>query len=188
MAEPRFVPLEIERLAKRLPARGCRASSRSRDGWTRRSRARPRTGHAAEEASRCGRSRLGRRGSARTRQPHRGAEGGRASAVPTRSRETYHMDGLSETRGRDAGAQFATKRSGRREPAISVRVHLALVGLRRRPTAAPRTPVAARAYEVAVRCDRLLAGALSVAEQTALGRPHLEEAQVLAVLGGCPQA
>lgn len=49
--------------------------------------------------------------------------------------------------------------------------------------ARPRAPVTARAHEVAVRSTRLLQRSLAVPEQAPFARPHLEEAQVLTVLG-----
>jgi len=58
----------------------------------------------------------------------------------------------------------------------------ASVALRR--LAAPRAPVPARGHEVPVRGCRLCPGGRPVAEEVARERAHLEETEVLAVLGG----
>ena len=78
-------------------ARAGRVAPRSRAECSRRSRARLRSAHGAEEASRSGRCRRARHGSGRTRQPHRRSEGGRASAVPTRKADTYQKEARKET-------------------------------------------------------------------------------------------
>lgn len=53
---------------------------------------------------------------------------------------------------------------------------------------APGAPVAPRVDEVLVRSDGLSSGGWAVAEQVPRERPHLEEAEVLTVLGGRLQA
>jgi hypothetical protein len=93
--------------SRRLPARACRGASRSRAGCSRRWRARTRSARVVGEGSRCGRCRRDRRGSARMRRPHPGAEGGRASAVPTRTRDSYQKRAASETRLPKPSTHFA---------------------------------------------------------------------------------
>ena len=151
-------------------ARACRAAPRSLGGCSLRSRAPSRSERGAAGASRCGHSRRVRRGSARMPRPRQGAEGGHASAVPTRSRDPYQIDGSGET--------------PRREVALALCGELSSGPcLQRGPATAPRTPVASRPHEVASGRDRLLARRAPVAEQTPLVRAHLEEPEVLPVLG-----
>ncbi len=175
---------ELVKARKPARARGCRAWSRNRGGWTHRSRARSRSGRVAEGASRSARSRRGRRGSARRQQPHRGAEGGRASAVPTRSPDTYQMDGPSETHVSRGGVAVCDEKRRRCEPEICGRGGSEL----RRPTTPPSGSSMGSSRGPSARSTgaRPSPGRerLSVAEESALVRAHLEEAEVLAVLRG----
>src|SRR6188474_2374022 len=58
----------------------------------------------------------------------------------------------------------------------------------RSPAAAPWAPVATGSHEVAMSRHRLLARRRAVPEQLTFVRAHLEEAEILAVLRGRPQA
>ena len=75
----------------------CRAALRSHGECSLHSRARSRTACGAEEALRVARSRHVRHGSERMQWPRRWAEGGLASAVPTRIRDTYQKDSTKES-------------------------------------------------------------------------------------------
>jgi hypothetical protein len=129
-------------------ARAGRVAPRSLAECSRRSRARLRSAHGAEEASRSGRCHRAHHGSGRTRQPHRRSEGGRASAVPTRKRTPTRR----RPERKPHGPHFATKMSL----------------LACRPATAPRAPIPTGEHEVPVRCGRLLVGGRPVAEQAPL--------------------
>jgi hypothetical protein len=153
----------VRRLAR---GRASRVAARNRGGSPRRSRAPTRSGRAAGGASRGGRCRLAHRGSVRTRPPRRAAAGDRASAVPTRSLTGSRRGARREPLGAEGDR---TLRRNTRTPSGS------------RPATAPRAPVSSRENEVPVRGARLLVGGRSVTEEAPFVRPHLEEAEVLAV-------
>ena len=159
----------------RCRRRGRRCEPRGRGGCPRRSRAASRSGRDGAEASRSAPTRPDPHGSVRTQPPRRAAAGDRSSAVAMSHVDTYHVAPAEGTRPAGRVPQFADETfagAGELAPGL----------------ARPRAPVAARVDEVPVGGRRLRGRSRAVAVDAPLVRAHLEQAEVLAVLGIGAQA
>jgi hypothetical protein len=127
-------------LRRPIRARACRGGSRSRGESLRRSRERCRSALDVAGASRSGRCRLARRGSARRPRPRPEIADGRASAALTPWRDTYQKDARNES---DHPVTDRTLRDLRKRPRRHVRACSSRGSSRARSTPStcgPRSP------------------------------------------------